>query len=135
MRRKIALLVTGACWHRACPPFSVIDFERLSALELNNRRHALYRKPTQPLTKLASAFPVMLQSLKVIVKHSGMADQTHLLWCFDVARSNDGATPRADNIKCRLEVFEFVGLRTYVSTHTLRINKSRSSFLIVSRLK
>ena len=72
----------------------------------------LYRKATQ----LLAALLVMLsQSLEVIVEHSRMADQAHLLRRFYVARSDDRATPRADNIECQL--FEFVGLRIYVSTH------------------
>jgi hypothetical protein len=97
-----ALLVTGACWHRACPPSGVIDFCALSALEVNNRCGRLYRKATQ----LAAPNLVLLfQSLEVVVEHSRVADEAHLSRGFDVARSNDSAAPRADNIKCRLEVF------------------------------
>jgi hypothetical protein len=108
------LLVTGACWHRACPAIGVIDFCAQSALELNNRMLLLYRKATQ---LLATLLRMLFLSLEVIVQHSRMADQAHLFRCFDVARSNNGAAPRADNIKGRLEVFEFIGLRIYVSTH------------------
>lgn len=110
------------------------DFCAQSALELNNRRHTLYRKPTQPLTVLAPPlFGMRFQSLKIIVEHSRMADQTHLRRRFNVARSDDGPTRRADNIKCRLEVFEVIDLRINVSTHAVRLNKFRSSFSIVSR--
>ena len=101
MRRNIALLVTGACWHRACPAFGVIDFCALSALELNNRRLSLYRKATQLATRVSSVFVMLLQPSEVVVEHSRMADEAHLFGCFDVARSDDSATPRTDDIECR----------------------------------
>jgi hypothetical protein len=86
------------------------------ALELNNRRLLLYRKPTH---LLATLFAVELsQPLKVVVEHSRMTDQTHLFRRLDVARPDHSATPRADNVKCRLEAFKFfVALRIYVSAH------------------
>ena len=103
------------------------DFCALSALELNNGMLLLYRKATQVFARLARSFVLLFQSLEVVVEHSRMADQAHLFACFDVTRSNDGATPRADNIKCRLQVFEFIGLRIYVSTHANCPNKLRSN--------
>lgn len=90
----------------------------------------LYRKPTQ---LRPAPFVMLFQSLEIVVEYSRMADQTHLFRRCYFARSDDRATPRADNIKCRLEVFEFVALRIYVSAHTSRIHKLRSSFPVTSR--
>lgn len=65
----------------------------------------------------AASLILMFQSLEVIVEHSRMTDQAHLFGSLHVARSDHGATPGADNIERRLQVFQFVALRIYVSTH------------------
>ncbi len=62
----------------------------------------LYRKATHATNDLATSFVVLFGSLEVVVEHSRMTDQAHLFGSFDVARSDDGATPRTDDIKCRL---------------------------------
>jgi hypothetical protein len=97
-----------------------------SAPELNNERNAMYRKATHS----TAAFLVtqLSQPLKVVVQHSRVADQTHLLRSLYCARSDHSATPRAENLKCRrLRVVEcFIGLRSHVFNSC--VNKSRSSF-------
>ena len=77
----------------------------------------LYRKATQLPAMLARLFVMLFQSLKVVIEHSCMTDQAHLFRISYVARSDNSTTPRADDIKRRLEVSKFVGLRIYVSTH------------------
>ena len=61
----------------------------------------LYRKATH-LQKISATSLVMLSgALEVVVEHSRMTDQAHLFGSFDVARSDDGAAPRTDDIECR----------------------------------
>ena len=72
----------------------------------------------------------LTQSLKVVVEHSRMADQTHLFTSLDVARSDQGATPRADDVIRGL--LKFVGLGIQVLAHTEKLNKSRSSLARVT---
>ena len=60
----------------------------------------------------------LAQSLKVVVEHSRMTDQTHLLRSFDRAGSDHGATPRADDVIRGLSVPGFVvRLRIHVLAH------------------
>ena len=49
-------------------------------------------------------------SLEIVVKHSGMTNQTHLLWQLHRARPNQGPTPRANNIVCSINMFTHVRL-------------------------
>jgi hypothetical protein len=70
----------------------------------------------------------LTQSLKVVVEHARMADQTHLFGSLDVARSDQSATPRADDVIRKLRIPGFIGLRIYVLAHTEKLDKSRSSF-------
>ena len=43
---------------------------------------------------------LLLQPLKVVVEHSSMTDQTHLLRQFHIRRSDQGAAPRTDDVEC-----------------------------------
>src|SRR5688572_21266393 len=81
------------------------------ALEVNNRRTRLYRKVTQLLATLFVA--VLSQSLEVVVEHSRMTYQTHLLRVSDCARSDQSATPCADHMVCGPGVA--VRLRIYIA--------------------
>lgn len=68
------------------------------------------------------------QSLKVVVEHARMTDQTHLLRNFAVGGSDHRAAPRTDNVVCGFGVFKLVvELTFYVSAHVCCLNKSRSS--------
>ena len=88
------------------------------AWDLNNRMRRLYKKPTQLLATLF-AVAVLSQSLEVVVEHSRMTDQTHLLGVLDRARSDQSAAPGADNVVRRLDAFELVvGLQ--ISAHVFR---------------
>ena len=45
---------------------------------------------------------LFINSLKIIVEHSSMTNQTHLLRQLHVTRPDQGAAPRADNVVLRL---------------------------------
>jgi hypothetical protein len=58
------------------------------------------------------------QPLKVVVEHSRMTDQTHLVRSFAGAGSDHSAAPRTDNIERGFGVLHLViGLMIYVSAH------------------
>jgi hypothetical protein len=40
-----------------------------------------------------------IHPLEVVVEHSRMTNQTHLLWQLDIRLSNQGATPGTDNLE------------------------------------
>jgi hypothetical protein len=45
---------------------------------------------------------LVLYSLEIVVEHSRMANQTHLIRQLSGRRPDQGATPRAHNIECRM---------------------------------
>lgn len=57
------------------------------------------------------------QPLEVVVEHSRMTDQTHLLRSFIVAGSDHGAAPRTDNVVCGFGIFRLVVGLLNVSAH------------------
>ena len=59
--------------------------------------------PRKILSAFACVNPrLLIYPLEIVVEHSSMTDQTHLLRQLDISRPNQGAAPRTDDVECRL---------------------------------
>jgi hypothetical protein len=61
---------------------------------------------------------LLIYSLKIVVEHSSMTNQTHLLRQLDVGRPDQGATPRTDDVVLRLGTLQIAIARINTLTQS-----------------